>query len=56
MICPHCAKTIREEERYLMSVDPDAEPPTWVKPLARYVLLFFVLVAVFALISHASLG
>lgn len=23
MICPHCHKTIREERRYLMSVDPD---------------------------------
>jgi hypothetical protein len=56
MICPHCAKTIREEERYLMSADPEAEPPRWVKPLARYVLLFLVLVAVFALMSHASLG
>ena len=24
MICPHCGRTIREEERYLMSADPDA--------------------------------
>lgn len=56
MICPHCSKTIREEERYLMSVDPDAEPPRWAKPLARYVILFFALVAVFALLSHASFG
>jgi hypothetical protein len=23
MICPHCNKTIREEQQYLMSVDPD---------------------------------
>ncbi len=23
MICPHCQRTIREERRYLMSVDPD---------------------------------
>ena len=23
MICPHCNHTIREEERYLMSVDAD---------------------------------
>lgn len=22
MICPHCHRTIREEKRYLMSVDP----------------------------------
>jgi hypothetical protein len=54
MICPHCNKTIREEERYLMSVDPNAETLPWVKSLARYVVLFLVLVAVFALLSHAS--
>jgi hypothetical protein len=23
MICPHCRQTIREEQRYLMSVDSD---------------------------------
>ena len=23
MICPHCHRTIREEKRYLMSVDPE---------------------------------
>jgi hypothetical protein len=23
MICPHCNKTIREEQRYLMSSDPE---------------------------------
>jgi hypothetical protein len=23
MVCPHCQQTIREEQRYLMSVDPD---------------------------------
>ena len=55
MICPHCNSTIREEQRYLMSVDPDAEPPRWAQPLARHVVLFLVLVAVFALLSHASL-
>ncbi|HEY2162018.1 MAG TPA: hypothetical protein VGH24_11985 [Solirubrobacteraceae bacterium] len=54
MICPHCSKTIREEQRYLMSVDPDAEPPQWVPSVVRYVILFLVLVAAFALISHAS--
>jgi hypothetical protein len=54
MICPHCNQTIREEQRYLMSVDPDAETPTWVKSFARYVILFLVLVALFALLSHAS--
>ncbi len=54
MICPHCNQTIREEQRYLMSVDPDAETPTWVKSFARYLILFLVLVALFALLSHAS--
>jgi hypothetical protein len=23
MVCPHCRQTIREQQRYLMSVDPD---------------------------------
>jgi hypothetical protein len=23
MICPHCNRTIREEQRYLMSTDPE---------------------------------
>jgi hypothetical protein len=23
MLCPHCQQTIREEQRYLMSIDPD---------------------------------
>lgn len=23
MICPHCQRTIQEQRRYLMSVDPD---------------------------------
>jgi hypothetical protein len=23
MVCPHCQQTIREQQRYLMSVDPD---------------------------------
>jgi hypothetical protein len=24
VICPHCGCTVREEDRYLMSVDPEA--------------------------------
>jgi hypothetical protein len=56
MICPHCKETIREEQRYLMSADPDSEPPRWAQSMGRYVILFLVLVAVFALLSHASLG
>lgn len=51
MICPHCNHTIREEERYLMSRDPDAQWPAWGK-YGLYLLLFVFLVGVFAL--HAS--
>lgn len=48
MICPHCNNTIREEERYLMSRDPNAVPPAWGK-YGLYLILFVVLVGVFAL-------
>ena len=48
MICPHCNNTIREEERYLMSRDPEAEWPAWGK-YALYVLLFLLLVGLFGL-------
>jgi hypothetical protein len=56
MICPHCARTIREEQRYLMSVDPGAEPPQWAQSAARWVILFLVMFAIFALVSHALAG
>ena len=49
-ICPRCNSTIREEERYLMSRDPDGVP-SWGK-YGLYLLLFVILVGVFAL--HAS--
>jgi hypothetical protein len=52
MICPHCNNTIREEERYLMSRDPEAEWPVWGK-YALYVLLFLLLVGLFGLVAHA---
>jgi hypothetical protein len=52
MICPHCNHTIREEERYLMSRDPEAEWPAWGK-YALYVLLFLLLVGLFGLVAHA---
>ena len=55
MICPHCSKTIREEERYLMSVDANAEPPRWAKPLARYLILFLVVFAFFAVLHATAL-
>ena len=48
MICPHCNSTIREEERYLMSRDPNGEIPSWGK-YGLYLLLFVVLVGAFAL-------
>jgi hypothetical protein len=53
MICPHCNNTIREEQRYLMSIDPDAETPRWAQSAARWVILFLVVFAIFALFSHA---
>jgi hypothetical protein len=53
MICPHCNRTIREEQRYLMSRDEDAEPPRWARP-ALLVLLFLCLVATMSLLSHVS--
>lgn len=52
MICPHCNKTIREEERYLMSRDPDAEWPAWGK-YALYLVLFLLMVGLFGLLAHA---
>jgi|GEM_PF-6292419 len=51
MICPHCQKTIREEQRYLMSRREDGESPRWAAP-ALYVMLFFFLVATLTLFSH----
>jgi hypothetical protein len=53
MICPHCNRTIREEQRYLMSIDPDTEPPAWAQSAARWVILFLVVFAILALFSHA---
>jgi hypothetical protein len=51
MICPHCNQTIREEERYLMARDADAQWPNWAVP-AMWVMLFLFLVATLALFSH----
>jgi hypothetical protein len=51
MICPHCSNTIREEQRYLMSRDPEAEWPGWAVP-ALWVMLFLFLVATLTLFSH----
>ncbi|HUE27273.1 MAG TPA: hypothetical protein VMP89_10910 [Solirubrobacteraceae bacterium] len=51
MICPHCNATIREEQRYLMARDDNAEMPHWGRP-AMWVMLFLFLVATLALFSH----
>jgi len=51
MICPHCNRTIREEQRYLMARDDSAEWPRWAMP-AMYVMLFLFVVATLALFSH----
>lgn len=52
VICPHCNKTIAEQDRYLMSAD--GEPPAWAAPAARLLVLFLVLVAAFYLLSRAA--
>lgn len=51
-VCPHCGHELHSQ-RYLMSIDPDSEPPMWVQSGIRLVILFLVLFAVFALFSHA---
>jgi hypothetical protein len=51
MICPHCNQTIREEERYLMARDSEAQWPGWAAP-AMWVMLFLFLVATLTLFSH----
>jgi hypothetical protein len=51
MICPHCNRTIREEEQYLMSRDPNAAWPSWGK-YGIYLLLFVLLVGAFSLHAH----
>lgn len=48
MICPHCNKTIAEQERYLMARDPDAEWPSWGR-YGVYLILFVIMVGVFSL-------
>lgn len=48
MICPHCNRTIREEEQYLMSRDPNASWPSWGK-YGIYLLFFVFLVGAFSL-------
>jgi hypothetical protein len=53
MICPHCQKTIREEQRYLMSRSEDGEHPRWATP-ALWVMLFFFVVATLTLFSHVA--
>jgi hypothetical protein len=46
MICPHCQKTIREEERYLMSRDPDSE---LTPAMRRFGTIGVILIAALAL-------
>jgi hypothetical protein len=50
MICPHCNQTIAEQDRYLMSRDPDAAWPSWGK-YGVYLILFAVLVGLIHLAS-----
>jgi hypothetical protein len=55
MICPHCNRTIRQEERYLMSTDAEAKWPKWAVP-AMWLLLFLAVVATLTLFSHAAVS
>jgi hypothetical protein len=50
MICPHCNQAIAEQDRYLMSRDPDAAWPAWGK-YGIYVILFVVLVGMLHQVS-----
>lgn len=50
MICPHCNRTIREEQKYLMSRDEHAEWPRWAIP-AIWVIVFLYVFAAMALFS-----
>ena len=51
MICPHCARTIREEQRYLMSRSPDGGLvwPGWAVRAAMTLLAGLLVVATIAL-------
>jgi hypothetical protein len=51
MICPHCNRTIQEQERYMMSRDPHAPIPSWGK-YGVYVILFVIMIGVFSLTAH----
>ena len=51
MLCPKCGHTIREEQRYLMSRDPDAEWPSWGK-YGIYLLAVVILAGLLS-IAHA---
>jgi hypothetical protein len=53
-VCPRCGEPLYKQP-YLMSVDPDAEPPRWAAPTARLIVLFAVLVAAFWLATHAGI-
>lgn len=55
MICPHCHQTIREEQRYLMARDDEAEWPKWAAP-AMWVILFLFVLATLTLFSHVASG
>lgn len=51
MICPHCQRTIREEQRYLMARDENAQLPSWGAP-AMWIVLFMFVLATLVLFSH----
>jgi hypothetical protein len=55
MICPHCHRTIREEQRYLMSRDPDAELSPGMRRLGMIGLIVIATLALAFLLHLAKL-
>jgi hypothetical protein len=51
MVCPHCGRTIGEQDRHLMSTSDGHEWPRWAAP-ALWTLLFMFTVATLTLFSH----
>jgi hypothetical protein len=54
MICPHCHRTIREEQRYLMSRDPEADTPAWTAAAITLLVGLGVIATVAVFFAHAA--
>jgi hypothetical protein len=55
MICPHCQRTIREEERYMMSRDPDGELSPGMRRFGTIGLILIATLALAFLLHLANL-